>query len=211
MYKRACMLEYKPINNGTCAHKPDCESTLNMWLVFALLVACILQVHSHASSDLENLLLQRAGLIDAKQEAYLQSNTTNFEENNEQRDLAAATLETTALAQVLDELSLVTRYAGTGYNLVRGNPEGDFNVGGVDPGIRTTWEVFAHTYTTGKEAFYRGRTMQVPDQVTFLMSESCASSHTVKAYSGRKSYMKELQTSVSVSGKLYCNFCMHVK
>ena len=158
---------------------------MNIWLAITLLVACVLQVHAHISSD------------DVKQEAFLQSNATNLEENNEQDELIS---ETTALAQLVDELSLVTRYAGTGYNLVKGNPEGDFNIGGVDPGIRTTWEVFAHTYTTGKEAFYRKRSMKVPDQVIFLMSESCASSHTVKAYSGRKSYMKELQTSVSVSG-----------
>ena len=43
--------------------------------------------------------------------------------------------------------------------------------------------------------------MYVPDQVNFHMSQSCASSHTVQAYSGRKSYMKELERSVSVSGK----------
>ena len=99
-----------------------------------------------------------------------------------------------------NRLSLVTRYAGTGYNLIRGNPEGDFNYGGVDPGIKTTNNIFAHTYTRRKRAFYLGKTMQVPDQVNFHMSHSCAASHTVQAYSGRKSYMKELETSVSVSG-----------
>lgn len=166
-----------------------------------LLVACMFQVYAHASteSDLEDILFQQAALTDDKGDAYLQSNGTNLEENNEQHDLIVALLESTALAQ-LDQLSLVTRYAGTGYNLVRGNPEGDFNLGGVDPGIRTTQEIFAHTYTSRKKAFYRGRVMQVPDQVNFHMSQSCGSSHTVQAYSGRKSYMKELQNSVGVSG-----------
>ena len=31
----------------------------------------------------------------------------------------------------LDELSLVTRYTGMGYNILMANPEGDFNRGGV--------------------------------------------------------------------------------
>ena len=61
----------------------------------------------------------------------------------------------------LDMLSSVTRYAGTEYNLVRGNPEGDFNKGGVDPGIRTTNFIFTHTYAMRKKAFYRGRVMDV--------------------------------------------------
>ena len=104
-----------------------------------------------------------------------------------------------ALEQV-DQLSLVTRYAGVGYNKIKGNPEGDFNRGGVDPGIRTTHVIFSHTYRKGKRAFYRGRAMAVPDQVNFHMSQSCAASHSVQAFSGRKSYMKELDTSVSVSG-----------
>ena len=100
----------------------------------------------------------------------------------------------------IDRLSLVTRYAGTGYNLVRGNPEGDFNRGGIDPGIMTTNNIFTHTYNMRKTVFYLGRGMSVPDQVNFHMTQSCAASHTVKAFSGRKSYMKELERSVSVSG-----------
>lgn len=100
----------------------------------------------------------------------------------------------------VDSLSLVTRYAGTGYNLIRGNPEGDFDSGGVDPGIKTTNEIFAHTYSKRKKAFYLGEAMDVPDQVNFHMSESCASSESMQAYSGRKSYMKELEGSVSLEG-----------
>ena len=42
-----------------------------------------------------------------------------------------------ALTQ-LDQLSLVTHYAGVGYNIIRGNPEGDFNRGGIDAGIKVT-------------------------------------------------------------------------
>ena len=106
----------------------------------------------------------------------------------------------TASAQA-NKLSLVVRYAGTGYDLLKGSPEGDFNGGGIDSGIKKTREIFTHTYNSRKEAYYRGRSMKVPDQVSFHASESCAKKSTVKAYSGRKSYMDELKTSTSISGK----------
>ena len=114
---------------------------MDLGLVFTVLVTCMFQAHVHANNhDLE----------DVKEEAHLLSNVTTLVKStiSEQHENGvAALLETYALAQ-LDQLSLVTRYAGTGYNLVRGSPEGDFNYGGVDPGIRTTQEIFAHTYTT---------------------------------------------------------------
>ena len=61
-------------------------------------------------------------------------------------------------------------------------------------------ETFSHTYTMGKTTYYLGRRMAVPDQVDFHMTQSCAASESVQAYSGRKSYMKELEKRVSVSG-----------
>ena len=68
----------------------------------------------------------------------LQSNKTTGLEKD---DLAALLQSDNEIAEEqIDRLSLVTRYAGIGYNLVRGNPEGDFNRGGIDPGIRTTNE-----------------------------------------------------------------------
>ena len=101
----------------------------------------------------------------------------------------------------LDELSLVTRYAGMGYNLLMANPEGDFHRGGVDPGIKSTRFIFKHTYSQGKEAYYRGKVVQVPDQVTFHMSQSCAMSESTNAYSGQTSYKKELSVNVEASGE----------
>lgn len=101
-----------------------------------------------------------------------------------------------------DELSLVTRYAGMGYNLLTGNPEGDFSIGGADPGIKTTKFIFKHTYTKGDEndAYYRGHTLKVPDQVTFLMTAGCSSSQRSDAYSGQASYREELLQNVDASG-----------
>lgn len=37
-----------------------------------------------------------------------------------------------------DQLSLLTQYAGLGYNLLYGNPEGSYHLGGIDPGIMST-------------------------------------------------------------------------
>ena len=64
-----------------------------------------------------------------------------------------------------DALSTVTRYVGVGYNLLRGNPEGDYDRGGIDPGIKITKHILKFTYDQGKQAFYRGATNNLPDQV----------------------------------------------
>jgi len=107
-----------------------------------------------------------------------------------------------ATRSVTDQLSLVTRYAGMGYNALEANPEGDFYRGGINPGIKTTRFIFKHTYSDGMRAFYRGRAMSVPDQVVFHMSQSCVLSATTNAYSGQTSYKNELSQSVEASGKL---------
>ena len=181
---------------------------MHLWLALVLQVAFVLRAYAYGGIELEDALSQQADLedLDSNVEAHLQTNATNMEKNNKLKDTMSELLqsdEESALEQI-DQLSLITRYTGTGYNLVKGNPEGDFKRGGIDPGLKVTNVIFTHTYTSGKRAFYRGRAMQVPDQVNFHMSQSCASSHSVQAYSGRKSYMKELETSVSVSGIALC-------
>ena len=156
-----------------------------------LFAACVLQTHSysHQSTEVEDALLQQGSRLEAEIAEHFPSPNMTVLDN----------YKYDALAQ-LDQLSLVTRYAGLGYNIIRGNPEGDFNRGGIDPGIKTTRVIFAHTYKNGVKVLYRGKAMEVPDQVSFYMSQSCAASHSVKAFSGRKSYMKELESSVSAGG-----------
>ena len=117
-----------------------------------------------------------------------------------QAHLAFAQSPTTQSA--IDELSLVTKYAGMGYNALQANPEGDFYSGGIDPGIKTTRLIFKHTYSDGKRAFYRGRAMLVPDQVEFRINQSCVTRETTNAYSGQTSYKDELSVNVETSGKL---------
>ena len=104
-----------------------------------------------------------------------------------------------ALEQV-DQLSLLTRYAGMGYNLLTGNPEGSFKLGGLDPGIKTTRYIVDHTYNQNKVSFYRGKEHAVPDQVEFHMSDTCTTTTSTQAYSGESSYREELSLSVGVTG-----------
>lgn len=58
---------------------------------------------------------------------------------------------TEADLQELDALYPIARYAGMGYNILRGNPEGDFVQGGRDPGIHDTRWIFNLTYMSNKE------------------------------------------------------------
>ena len=120
-----------------------------------------------------------------------------------QAHLAFAQPPTTQIA--IDELSLVTRYAGMGYNALQANPEEDFYSGGIDPGIKTTRLIFKHTYSDGKRTFYREREMLVPDQVEFHINQSCVMRETTNAYSGQTSYKDELSLNVEKSGKLSNN------
>ena len=76
------------------------------------------------------------------------------------------------------------------HDLLMANPEGDFNLGGVDPGIKSTRFIFEHTYSQGKEAYYNGQVLQ-----------SCAMSEITNAYSGQTSYKNELSVNVDESGE----------
>ena len=105
----------------------------------------------------------------------------------------------------IDQLSLVTRYAGMGYNKLYANPEGDFYLGGVNPGIKLTRFIFNHTFNARRRALYRGRAMSVPDQVEFHMTQSCARGEMTNAYSGQRSYEHELSVNVEASGKYTCD------
>ena len=106
------------------------------------------------------------------------------------------TNDTNTSTQELDALYPIARYAGMGYNILRGNPEGDFNQGGRDPGIHDTRWIFNLTYTSDKKGRYGDKTVAVPDQVEFHPTQSCASRSRTKAYSGQTSYQHELQRNI---------------
>ena len=138
--------------------------------VASLLESQLNEVDQHRDADLH---LQNLSLIEANQDI--------------------------ALEQV-DQLSLLTRYAGMGYNLITGNPEGSYKLGGLDPGIKTTRYIVDHTYNQNRVSFYRGKEHHVPDQVEFHMSDTCTTTYSTQAYSGESSYRDELSLSVGVTG-----------
>ena len=102
-----------------------------------------------------------------------------------------------ANVQERDALYPITRYAGMGYNLLRGNPEGDFELGGKDPGIQNTRWIFNLTYLMGREGYYGGTTVAIPDQVNFQPTQTCMAHSSTRAYSGQTSYQKELERNVN--------------
>lgn len=106
-----------------------------------------------------------------------------------------------ATAIIPDELSVMTRYGGMGYNALEANPEGEFSQAALNPGIKRTRFIFNHTYCNQKLVYYRGQAVHVPDQVEFHPSASCYSEEAVNAYSGQTSYQNELSYSVEISGK----------
>ena len=98
--------------------------------------------------------------------------------------------------QEKDALYPITRYAGMGYNYLQGNPEGDFNIGRKDPGIRSTRWIFNLTYSMGREGYYNGKTVALPDQVNFHPSDDYAEESSIRAYSGQTSYQNELEKNI---------------
>ena len=130
-----------------CINQPRYQLIMHLILVVFLQVASLLLAGANDITKAKDALFQKAIV-----ESEVQSNESTRLEN---ADFAAMLESDEEIAQEqIDQLSLVTHYTGTGYNLVRGNPEGDFNRGGIDPGIRTTNEIFSHTYTMRKKAFY---------------------------------------------------------
>ena len=83
-----------------------------MWLILLVSILC---AHSNAATITEGKGLSNIFFVPSQSSASWVS--TDNENALEQQDL----------------LSLVTRYAGVGYNIIKGNPEGDFDRGGVDP------------------------------------------------------------------------------
>ena len=91
----------------------------------------------------------------------------------------------------------IENYVGIGYDLLRGNPEGDFTLGGHDPGLRLR-SIFKLTDRNGRPISHGSQT--VPQQIEYKPVHSCSSAHSVKAFSGTKSYQKKLDVSVNLEG-----------
>lgn len=103
---------------------------------------------------------------------------------------------------VYDEnsINVVTDYISIGYNLLEGNPEGEFSEGGLDPGLNLARKIFKFTFEEEKTGAYHGQVVNIPDQITFKEVNSCASKESVKLFSGTKSYQEKLDIKVKVEG-----------
>ena len=91
----------------------------------------------------------------------------------------------------------IDSYIGIGYDLIEGNPEGDFTLGGIDPGLRLS-SIFKLTDANGQPI--PSDSPNLPSQIEYTPVHACSSVHSVNAFSGTKSYQEKLDVSVDVEG-----------
>ena len=91
----------------------------------------------------------------------------------------------------------IDSYIGIGYDLIKGNPEGDFALGGVDPGLRLR-SIFK--LTDANEQPIPSNSPSLPIQIEYTPVHACSSVNIVNAFSGTKSYQKKLDVNVDVEG-----------
>ena len=93
----------------------------------------------------------------------------------------------------------IDNYIGIGYDLLKGNPEGDFTLGGLDPGLRLR-SIFKLTDAGGQPI--TSDSQNLATQIEYTPVHTCSSVHRVNAFSGGKSYQKKLDVNVDAEGKL---------
>ncbi|XP_063965620.1 uncharacterized protein LOC129275953 isoform X2 [Lytechinus pictus] len=96
------------------------------------------------------------------------------------------------------------KYIGISYDIIRGNPEGDKNSGGVDPGLMTTRRVLKLTYDEGRLS--KDNEYRIPDQVDYERRSSSYTSKEKDTYYGTKSYAKKLSHQVAVDASVEAVF-----
>jgi len=93
-------------------------------------------------------------------------------------------------------------FVGSGYNLVKGNPDGhNLANGGVDPGLLPARRMLQLTYKENRKS--ENLKYVVPDQINFAPRDSCMEEKTHDIIISAKSYQKQLEVSVSAEGKSY--------
>ncbi len=83
-------------------------------------------------------------------------------------------------------------FIGVKYNLLKGNPEGNTRLGGVDPGLELTKKILKLTNDDGKA---------VPDQICYEPRQVCSLSKSAKIFGGTKRYQEKLNVDVTAKGK----------
>ncbi len=90
---------------------------------------------------------------------------------------------------------------GIGYHLIYGNPDGDDDLAGRDPGLKYTRKILDITYDEGKSATVNSIELCVPDQATTVPLTSCSYTEETYFFSGTASYQEIFSSMVSVDSK----------
>ena len=175
--------------------------------------------------DQDDLLNEIAQIIeDVAQEDAAKSQTEDVAKSLTE-DVAKSLTENVAKSQTEDVAesqtvdTSIAYYMGVGYDLIKGNPDGDdFTTGGVDPGLRLRY-IFKLTDNSGTTLSPVSGVW--PVQVGYSPPvHACSSAHEVNAFSGSQSYQSKLDVSVDAEGmadslmamQLYLHrICMHIK
>ncbi len=91
-------------------------------------------------------------------------------------------------------------YAGLGYNILEGNPDGSFESGKIDPGIKNERCIF-DLFPTVNLINYSS--VKRPKQVTVKEFVPCEASNKTSVFNGLKSYQTKLGSSISISGMCF--------
>ncbi|XP_041452750.1 uncharacterized protein LOC121405848 [Lytechinus variegatus] len=89
-------------------------------------------------------------------------------------------------------------FIGIGYDIIDGNPEGSYGIGGVDPGLLVTRRIFKMTHDLSKTS--SDNMYSVPDEVKFIHRSSAVTSSTHTTFYGESSYASKLSAQVDVAG-----------
>ncbi len=87
---------------------------------------------------------------------------------------------------------------GIGYNIIYGNPDGDDDLAGRDPGLKYNYHILDITYDEGKSVIIEETEYCVPDQVTTVPLTSCSYDEETYLFSGTASYQEVFSSMVSV-------------
>ena len=90
---------------------------------------------------------------------------------------------------------------GIGYHLIYGNPDGDDNLAGRDPGLKYTRQILDITYDEEKSTTINGNEICVADQATTVPLTSCSYTEETYLFSGTASYQEIFSAQVSVDSK----------
>ena len=94
-------------------------------------------------------------------------------------------------------ISDLSRLVSLGYNLIRGCPDGQFETGGSDPGIRTAQQIFKYSFDQDKTD---SNSLAEPDQVEFIDYANYTLDSYYYVFGGEKSYRDSMNDEVDAAG-----------